>query len=90
VQILVSYSIPPQYAMIHHDVVIDDVENLDTIEDGFIHYQLLRFFRLPTSSTLTPTFLDKVGMLPVTMLVDSNTRKYTRTRVIESTGDLSS
>ncbi len=64
--------------MIHHDVVIDDVEKFDTIEDGFVHYQLLRFFRLHTSSTLTPTFLDKVGMLPVNMIVDSNTRTCTR------------
>jgi hypothetical protein len=31
--------------------IIDDVEKLDTIQDGFIHFQLLRFARPPDSST---------------------------------------
>ena len=26
-------------------VIIDDVEKLDDIQDGFIHYQLLRFYQ---------------------------------------------
>ena len=28
-------------------VIIDDVEKLDAIQDGFIHYQLLRFCQAP-------------------------------------------
>jgi hypothetical protein len=31
--------------------IIDDVEKLDTIQDGFIHYQLLRFCRVLDSIT---------------------------------------
>ena len=41
-------------------VIIDDVEKLDSIQDGFIHYQLLRFYQDTRLQYLNShIFLDK-------------------------------
>jgi hypothetical protein len=36
--------------------IIDDVEKLDAIQDGFIHYQLLRFCQVTGSNILILIF----------------------------------
>jgi hypothetical protein len=40
--------------------IIDDVEKLDAIQDGFIHYQLLSFARPPVSNILTLIFCSVI------------------------------
>ena len=61
--------------------IIDDVDKLDTIEDGFIHYQLLRFcqatrlqYRTATSFSITRTPSNN-NMLTLKSLTPSSRRE---------------
>ena len=36
--------------------ILDDVEKLDDIQDGFIHYQLLRFYSSSAPGHSTPVY----------------------------------